>query len=51
MCPGRRQRQAVSSRQWRLRFGLRAPHSPVSVPFYENRMGYERRAIIFQKLG
>jgi GNAT superfamily N-acetyltransferase len=24
-------------------------HSPVSVPFYENRMGYERRAIIFQK--
>jgi GNAT superfamily N-acetyltransferase len=24
-------------------------HSPVSVPFYENRMGYQRRAIIFQK--
>jgi GNAT superfamily N-acetyltransferase len=24
-------------------------HSPVSVPFYETRMGYERRAIIFQK--
>jgi GNAT superfamily N-acetyltransferase len=24
-------------------------HSPVSVPFYEERMGYERRAIIFQK--
>src|SRR5262249_9888284 len=24
-------------------------HSPVSVPFYEDRMGYERRAIIFQK--
>ena len=24
-------------------------HSPVAVPFYENRMGYERRAIIFQK--
>ncbi len=23
--------------------------SPVSVPFYEQRMGYERRAIIFQK--
>jgi GNAT superfamily N-acetyltransferase len=24
-------------------------HSPVSVPFYEDRMGYQRRAIIFQK--
>lgn len=24
-------------------------HSPVSVPFYQNRMGYARRAIIFQK--
>jgi hypothetical protein len=24
-------------------------HSPVSMPFYENRMGYERRATIFQK--
>ena len=24
--------------------------SPVSVPFYEDRMGYERRAIVFQKL-
>ncbi|HZC41829.1 MAG TPA: GNAT family N-acetyltransferase [Streptosporangiaceae bacterium] len=23
--------------------------SPVSVPFYENRMGYQRRAIVFQK--
>lgn len=23
--------------------------SPVSVPFYEDRMGYQRRAIIFQK--
>jgi GNAT superfamily N-acetyltransferase len=23
--------------------------SPVSVPFYEDRMGYERRAIVFQK--
>jgi GNAT superfamily N-acetyltransferase len=23
--------------------------SPLSVPFYENRMGYERRAIIFRK--
>jgi GNAT superfamily N-acetyltransferase len=24
-------------------------HSPVSVPFYEDRMGYERRSIVFQK--
>jgi GNAT superfamily N-acetyltransferase len=24
-------------------------HSPVSVPFYEERMGYQRRSIIFQK--
>ncbi|MGN6795042.1 MAG: GNAT family N-acetyltransferase [Streptosporangiaceae bacterium] len=24
--------------------------SPVSVPFYEERMGYERRSIVFQKL-
>jgi GNAT superfamily N-acetyltransferase len=24
-------------------------HSPVSVPFYEDRMGYQRRSIIFQK--
>jgi GNAT superfamily N-acetyltransferase len=24
-------------------------HSPVSVPFYEQRMGYQRRSIIFQK--
>ena len=24
-------------------------HSPVSVPFYEERMGYERRSIVFQK--
>ena len=24
-------------------------HSPVSVPFYEERMGYQRRAIVFQK--
>jgi GNAT superfamily N-acetyltransferase len=24
-------------------------YSPVSVPFYENRMGYQRRSIIFQK--
>jgi GNAT superfamily N-acetyltransferase len=24
-------------------------HSPVSVPFYEDRMGYQRQAIIFQK--
>jgi GNAT superfamily N-acetyltransferase len=24
-------------------------YSPVSVPFYENHMGYQRRAIIFQK--
>jgi len=24
-------------------------HSPTSVPFYENRMGYTRRAIIFRK--
>ena len=23
--------------------------SPLSVPFYEQRMGYQRRAIIFQK--
>jgi GNAT superfamily N-acetyltransferase len=23
--------------------------SPVSVPFYEKRMGYERRALIFEK--
>jgi GNAT superfamily N-acetyltransferase len=24
-------------------------HSPVSVPFYEDRMGYQRRSITFQK--
>jgi GNAT superfamily N-acetyltransferase len=24
-------------------------HSPVSVPFYEDRMGYQRRSIVFQK--
>ena len=24
-------------------------HSPVSVPFYERRMGYQRRAIVFEK--
>jgi GNAT superfamily N-acetyltransferase len=24
-------------------------HSPVSVPFYEGRMGYRRRSIVFQK--
>jgi GNAT superfamily N-acetyltransferase len=24
-------------------------HSPVSVPFYERRMGYRRRAIVFEK--
>lgn len=24
-------------------------HSPISVPFYEDRMGYERRSIVFQK--
>ena len=24
-------------------------YSPVSVPFYEDRMGYQRRAIVFQK--
>lgn len=24
-------------------------HSPVSVPFYEEHMGYQRRAIVFQK--
>jgi len=24
-------------------------HSPVSVPFYEDHMGYRRRAIVFQK--
>jgi GNAT superfamily N-acetyltransferase len=24
-------------------------HSPVSVPFYEERMGYERRSVVFQK--
>lgn len=24
-------------------------HSPVSVPFYEERMGYRRRSIVFQK--
>jgi GNAT superfamily N-acetyltransferase len=24
-------------------------HSPVSVPFYEERMGYQRRSIVFQK--
>jgi GNAT superfamily N-acetyltransferase len=24
-------------------------HSPVSVPFYEERMGYTRRSIVFQK--
>ncbi len=24
-------------------------HGPVSVPFYEDRMGYQRRSIIFQK--
>jgi GNAT superfamily N-acetyltransferase len=24
-------------------------HSPVSVPFYEDHMGYQRRAIVFQK--
>jgi len=24
-------------------------HSPVSVPFYEDRMGYQRRSILFQK--
>lgn len=24
-------------------------HSPVSVPFYEQRMGYQRRAIVFEK--
>lgn len=24
-------------------------HSPVSVPFYEERMGYHRRSIVFQK--
>jgi hypothetical protein len=24
-------------------------HSPVSVPFYEEHMGYRRRSIIFQK--
>lgn len=24
-------------------------HSPVSVPFYEDRMGYHRRSIVFQK--
>ena len=23
--------------------------SPVSVPFYEQRMGYQRRSIVFQK--
>ncbi len=23
--------------------------SPVSVPFYEHRMGYQRRSIVFQK--
>ena len=25
-------------------------HSPVSVPFYEQRMGYQRRAIDFEKV-
>jgi GNAT superfamily N-acetyltransferase len=24
-------------------------HSPVSVPFYEDRMGYQRRSVVFQK--
>jgi GNAT superfamily N-acetyltransferase len=24
-------------------------HSPVSVPFYQDRMGYQRRSIVFQK--
>jgi len=24
-------------------------HSPTSMPFYENRMGYARRAVIFRK--
>jgi GNAT superfamily N-acetyltransferase len=24
-------------------------HGPVSVPFYEDRMGYQRRSIVFQK--
>jgi GNAT superfamily N-acetyltransferase len=24
-------------------------HSPVSVPFYEQRMGYRRRGIVFEK--
>jgi len=24
-------------------------HSPVSVPFYEERMGYTRRSIVFHK--
>jgi GNAT superfamily N-acetyltransferase len=24
-------------------------HSPVSVPFYEDHMGYRRRSIVFQK--
>ena len=45
--------QAAES--WRRDRGARVArlgayaHSPVSVPFYENRMGYQRRAIIFQK--
>jgi len=24
-------------------------HSPVSIPFYEQRMGYQRRGIVFDK--
>lgn len=24
-------------------------HSPISVPFYEDRMGYQRRSVLFQK--
>lgn len=24
-------------------------HSPISIPFYEDRMGYKRRSVLFQK--
>ncbi|HEY3952025.1 MAG TPA: GNAT family N-acetyltransferase [Streptosporangiaceae bacterium] len=45
----------TAAEEWGRELGARMvrldtyAHSPVSVPFYEQRMGYRRRAIIFEK--